>query len=104
MSFYLPLIKGVKKLSEIHLVLVWSIRLFSFVNSYTVFMQQGIKKDPTLVIKLRATFLKVSKIIFFSKFRPRALTDVESRRETYILLDMLILKLYHFFLNLNSDE
>lgn len=28
-------------------------------NSYTGYMQDGIKKQPQLVIKLRATFLKV---------------------------------------------
>ena len=28
--------------------------------SYTQFMQEGIKKDPSLVIKLRATFLKLA--------------------------------------------
>ena len=30
------------------------------IDSYTQFMQQGIKKDPSLVIKLRATFLKLA--------------------------------------------
>lgn len=33
---------------------------WEIIDSYTGFMQQGIKKDPTLVIKLRATFLKLS--------------------------------------------
>ena len=32
----------------------------NFICSYTGYMQQGIKRDPTLVIKLRATFLKVT--------------------------------------------
>jgi len=32
--------------------------------SYTGYMQQGIKRDPTLVIKLRATFMKVNKATF----------------------------------------
>nr|CAD7425882.1 unnamed protein product [Timema monikensis] len=30
------------------------------VDSYTTYMQEGIKKDPSLVIKLRATFLKLA--------------------------------------------
>ncbi|XP_065890140.1 WASH complex subunit 5-like [Dysidea avara] len=30
------------------------------IDSYTVFMQEGIKKNPSLVIKLRATFLKMA--------------------------------------------
>ncbi|XP_062506598.1 WASH complex subunit 5-like [Corticium candelabrum] len=30
------------------------------IDSYTIFMQQGIKQDPNLVIKLRATFLKMA--------------------------------------------
>ena len=36
-------------------------------------MQQGIKRDPTLVIKLRATFMKVNKatfVCFFLIFLP----------------------------------
>ncbi|RWS23664.1 WASH complex subunit strumpellin-like protein, partial [Leptotrombidium deliense] len=33
---------------------------WEIVDSYTVFMQQGIKQDPSLVIKLRATFLKLA--------------------------------------------
>lgn len=33
---------------------------WSVIDNYTVFMQQGIQKDPSLVIKLRATFLKLS--------------------------------------------
>lgn len=33
---------------------------WDIIDSYTAFMQEGIKKDPTLVIKLRATFLKLS--------------------------------------------
>ena len=33
--------------------------LFIFVSSYSNFMQQGIKSNPSLVQKLRATFLKV---------------------------------------------
>jgi WASH complex subunit strumpellin len=32
---------------------------WEIVDSYTNIMQEGIKKDPSLVIKLRATFLKV---------------------------------------------
>lgn len=32
----------------------------NFLCSYTMYMQEGIKKDPSLVIKLRATFLKVN--------------------------------------------
>jgi hypothetical protein len=32
---------------------------WEIVDSYTSIMQEGIKKDPSLVIKLRATFLKV---------------------------------------------
>ncbi|XP_035827087.1 WASH complex subunit 5 [Aplysia californica] len=32
---------------------------WTLMDSYTTYMQQGIKKDPTLVIKLRATFLKM---------------------------------------------
>ena len=39
-------------------VLVYSLRLF---YSYSGFMQQGIKSNPSLVQKLRATFLKVKK-------------------------------------------
>lgn len=33
---------------------------WEIVESYTKYMQEGIKRDPGLVIKLRATFLKVS--------------------------------------------
>lgn len=33
---------------------------WEIVDGYTIYMQQGIKKDPSLVIKLRATFLKLS--------------------------------------------
>ncbi|XP_053393927.1 WASH complex subunit 5-like isoform X1 [Mercenaria mercenaria] len=33
---------------------------WEIIDSYTGYMQQGIKEDPTLVIKLRATFLKLS--------------------------------------------
>ncbi|KAG8184568.1 hypothetical protein JTE90_007684 [Oedothorax gibbosus] len=33
---------------------------WEIIDSYTIFMQQGIKKDPTLAIKLRATFLKLA--------------------------------------------
>lgn len=33
---------------------------WDIIDNYTVYMQQGIKKDPTLVIKLRATFLKLA--------------------------------------------
>ncbi|KAI1284886.1 hypothetical protein HDE_12453 [Halotydeus destructor] len=33
---------------------------WDIIDHYTIFMQQGIKKDPTLVIKLRATFLKLA--------------------------------------------
>ncbi|XP_067001738.2 WASH complex subunit 5 [Anabrus simplex] len=33
---------------------------WEIIDSYTGFMQEGIKKDPALVIKLRATFLKLS--------------------------------------------
>lgn len=33
---------------------------WEIVESYTKYMQEGIKKDPGLVIKLRATFLKLS--------------------------------------------
>ncbi|GFW82443.1 WASH complex subunit 5 [Trichonephila clavipes] len=33
---------------------------WEIIDSYTGFMQQGIKKDPTLAIKLRATFLKLA--------------------------------------------
>ena len=33
---------------------------WKLIDSYTVYMQEGIKKNPHLVIKLRATFLKVS--------------------------------------------
>ncbi|XP_071117463.1 WASH complex subunit 5-like [Haliotis cracherodii] len=33
---------------------------WNIIDSYTGYMQQGIKKDPSLVIKLRATFLKMS--------------------------------------------
>jgi len=34
---------------------------WQLVESYTKLMQDGIKKDPSLVSKLRATFLKVRK-------------------------------------------
>lgn len=33
---------------------------WEIIDSYTPFMQQGIKKDPSLAIKLRATFLKLA--------------------------------------------
>lgn len=33
---------------------------WEIIDSYTGYMQQGIKKDPTLAIKLRATFLKLA--------------------------------------------
>ncbi|XP_070556885.1 WASH complex subunit 5-like [Ptychodera flava] len=33
---------------------------WEIVDSYTRYMQEGIKKDPSLVIKLRATFLKLA--------------------------------------------
>ncbi|CAG5129653.1 unnamed protein product, partial [Candidula unifasciata] len=33
---------------------------WNIMDSYTDYMQQGIKRDPTLVIKLRATFLKMA--------------------------------------------
>lgn len=33
---------------------------WDIMDSYTLYMQQGIKKDPSLVIKLRATFLKMA--------------------------------------------
>ncbi|KAI0224187.1 hypothetical protein LSAT2_024791 [Lamellibrachia satsuma] len=33
---------------------------WQIIDSYTVFMQQGIKTDPSLVTKLRATFLKLA--------------------------------------------
>ena len=33
--------------------------VLSFYFSYTSLMQEGIKRQPTLVIKLRAAFLKV---------------------------------------------
>lgn len=33
---------------------------WNIMDSYTMYMQEGIKKDPTLVIKLRATFLKMA--------------------------------------------
>ncbi|RUS78371.1 hypothetical protein EGW08_013864 [Elysia chlorotica] len=33
---------------------------WTLMDSYTEYMQRGIKKDPTLVIKLRATFLKMA--------------------------------------------
>ena len=33
---------------------------WTIIDSYTGYMQQGIKKDPSLVIKLRATFLKMA--------------------------------------------
>lgn len=33
---------------------------WDIMDSYTMYMQQGIKKDPSLVIKLRATFLKMA--------------------------------------------
>ncbi|XP_050401033.2 WASH complex subunit 5 isoform X1 [Patella vulgata] len=33
---------------------------WQIIDSYTFYMQQGIKKDPSLVIKLRATFLKMA--------------------------------------------
>jgi WASH complex subunit strumpellin len=36
---------------------------WEIVDSYTNIMQEGIKKDPSLVIKLRATFLKVRESI-----------------------------------------
>lgn len=36
---------------------------WEIVDSYTRYMQEGIKRDPALVIKLRATFLKVSYMI-----------------------------------------
>ena len=36
---------------------------WKLIDTYTLFMQQGIKKDPSMVIKLRATFLKVERII-----------------------------------------
>lgn len=37
---------------------------WEIVDSYTKYMQEGIKRDPGLVIKLRATFLKVT--LFFT--------------------------------------
>ncbi|XP_042898977.1 WASH complex subunit 5 [Parasteatoda tepidariorum] len=33
---------------------------WEIIDSYTKYMQQGIKRDPTLAIKLRATFLKLA--------------------------------------------
>ncbi|XP_065842936.1 WASH complex subunit 5-like isoform X2 [Oscarella lobularis] len=33
---------------------------WKLIDTYTLFMQQGIKKDPSMVIKLRATFLKLA--------------------------------------------
>ncbi|XP_035210109.1 WASH complex subunit 5-like [Stegodyphus dumicola] len=33
---------------------------WEIIDSYTVYMQQGIKRNPTLAIKLRATFLKLA--------------------------------------------
>ncbi|XP_076341935.1 WASH complex subunit 5-like isoform X1 [Tachypleus tridentatus] len=33
---------------------------WELIDSYTPYMQQGVKKDPSLVIKLRATFLKLA--------------------------------------------
>ncbi|PSN50014.1 WASH complex subunit 5 [Blattella germanica] len=33
---------------------------WDIVDTYTIIMQEGIKRDPSLVIKLRATFLKLS--------------------------------------------
>ena len=33
---------------------------WTIIDSYTMYMQQGIKKDPSLVTKLRATFLKLA--------------------------------------------
>ncbi|KAK3090762.1 hypothetical protein FSP39_014429 [Pinctada imbricata] len=33
---------------------------WDIIDSYTSYMQQGIKRDPSLVIKLRATFLKMA--------------------------------------------
>lgn len=33
---------------------------WQLIENYTTYMQKGIKLDPTLVIKLRATFLKLA--------------------------------------------
>lgn len=46
---------------------------WEIVDSYTRYMQEGIKRDPGLVIKLRATFLKVSCIKFHIFTEPDSL-------------------------------
>lgn len=33
---------------------------WEIIDNYTAFMQEGIKRDPFIVIKLRATFLKLA--------------------------------------------
>jgi len=38
---------------------------WEIVDSYTSIMQEGIKEDPSLVIKLRATFLKVRESMWY---------------------------------------
>jgi WASH complex subunit strumpellin len=52
---------------------------WEIVDSYTNIMQEGIKKDPSLVIKLRATFLKVRENVEYG------------RTSTVIILQLLLI-------------
>lgn len=42
---------------------------WEIIDNYTAFMQYGIKADPTSVIKLRATFLKLASALDLPLFR-----------------------------------
>ena len=65
-------------------VAVVFVYLFFVVVSYSGFMQQGIKSNPALVQKLRATFLKVRVSMSTQKF-PYKLRPFTPKLKQYIL-------------------
>lgn len=58
---------NIKEEISIHLQVIADMSYaWHIMDAYTIFMQKGIKEEPSLVIKLRATFLKV--ILFYFIF------------------------------------
>lgn len=53
---------NIKEEVSIHLQVITDMSYaWHIMDAYTTYMQKGIKEDPSLVVKLRATFLKVNR-------------------------------------------
>lgn len=81
---------NIKEEISIHLQVIADMSYaWHVMDAYTEFMQKGIKQDPSLVVKLRATFLKVIMYALNNGFLNGRLIIINVKL-SYVTLCMLV--------------